>query len=285
MAELLDKPVQDLLVEVVAPQVGVAVGGLYLEDTVAQLEDGDVEGPSAQVEHGDGGVRLALVHAVGQGRGGGLVDYSQHLQAGDGAGVLGGLALGVVEVGGHRDNRLGYGFTQLGFGVLLDFLEDKGRDLGRRVTLAGHFDFGVAVGALDDLVGQLLHRRLDLRVVELAAHQPFHGEQGVLRVGHGLSFGNLAHVAFAGFGVNGHNRRRYPGSLGVFDNLGFAGFDHRRHRVGGSQINAQDFTHLWSPLIRGKKLIGLRLVARGPLLPEPVGSRGRGAGIRPVQSV
>jgi hypothetical protein len=39
LPELLDQPVDDALVEVVTPQVGVTVRGLHLEDAVAQLED------------------------------------------------------------------------------------------------------------------------------------------------------------------------------------------------------------------------------------------------------
>jgi hypothetical protein len=86
--------------------VGVAVGGEHLEDAVADVEDGDVEGAAAEVEDRDLLV-LLLVQAVGQRRRGGLVDDALDLEAGDLAGVLGGLALGVVEVGRHGDDRFG----------------------------------------------------------------------------------------------------------------------------------------------------------------------------------
>ena len=85
------------LVEVVAAEVRVAVGGLHLEHALGQLEHRDVVGAAAQVEHGDLLV-LLLVEAVGQRRRRRLVDDAEHVEAGDLAGVLGGLALGVVEV-------------------------------------------------------------------------------------------------------------------------------------------------------------------------------------------
>jgi hypothetical protein len=55
--------VDEALVPVVAAEVGVAVGAEDLEDTVADIEDGDVEGAAAEVEDGD-----LLVPSCGRGR-------------------------------------------------------------------------------------------------------------------------------------------------------------------------------------------------------------------------
>jgi hypothetical protein len=56
------------VVDVVAAEVGVAVGGDDLEDALMQLENGDIEGAAAEVVDGDEAV-LLLVEAVGE-RGG-----------------------------------------------------------------------------------------------------------------------------------------------------------------------------------------------------------------------
>ncbi len=67
--------------------------------------------------------------AHSQRRGGGFVDDAQHFKARDLAGVLGGLALGVVEVGGDRDNGLRHFLAQIAFGGFLHLLQDEGADL------------------------------------------------------------------------------------------------------------------------------------------------------------
>ena len=82
LLELRRHPLDDALVEVVAAQVGVAVGRFHLEHALADFEDRDVEGAAAEVEDRDLLV-LLLVQAVGQRRRGGLVDDAPDLEAGD----------------------------------------------------------------------------------------------------------------------------------------------------------------------------------------------------------
>ena len=82
LLELGDQIVDHALVEVVAAQVGVAVGRLHLDDVLAHLEDRDVEGPAAEVVDGDLLV-LLLVEPVGERRRRGLVDDALDVEAGD----------------------------------------------------------------------------------------------------------------------------------------------------------------------------------------------------------
>ena len=112
--ELVDEPVHDASVPVVATQVGVAVRGLNLENAVAELEYGDIEGTAAQVVHGDGLFLLGvLIETEGERRGGRLVDDALDLEAGDLSGILGRLALRVVEIRGDGNDRLGNLFAEI----------------------------------------------------------------------------------------------------------------------------------------------------------------------------
>src|SRR5262249_43566231 len=122
------------IVDIVAPQVRVAVGGQNLINVPLpcgdELEDGDVERSAAQIVNGDLAT-LLFVQAVGERRGGWFVHQRKALQARELAGVLGRLALGVVEISGHGDNRTVDSFAEMRFGPVLELPQDEGRNLGR----------------------------------------------------------------------------------------------------------------------------------------------------------
>ena len=229
--DLLDEEVDDALVPVVAAEAVVAGGGAHLNGrelvlVLAHLEQRDVERSATEVEDEDELVFLALVEAVRESGRGGLVDDAQHVEARDLAGVLRGLALGVVEVCGDGDDRIGHLLAQVLLGVTLELAEDARGDLLRRVLLV--VDLHAPVGA---------HVALDRR-------------NGAIDVGDGLALGDFADEHLARLRERDH---RWGGAsaLGVCDDGGLSALQDGNHRVGGSQVNAYCTGHGGSFLCGG----------------------------------
>ena len=118
---LVDKGLQQI-VDVVAAQVRIAVRGKHLIDVAFargnQLEDGNIKGAAAQIVNGHL-ASLLFVQPVSQGRGRWFVYQAQHFQTGELAGILGGLALRIVEISGHRDDSAIYSVAEIGFRPIL----------------------------------------------------------------------------------------------------------------------------------------------------------------------
>ena len=226
--ELADHPVHDLLVEVIAAQVGVAVGGQNLDDAVADVDDGDIEGTAAQVVDHDLLLGL-IVQAVGQGCRCGLVDNTLDFEACDLAGVLGRLTLGVIEICGNSDDGLVDFLTQIALCVRFQLLQDERGDLLRAVLLAVD---GAAV---------------------VRAHISLDGSDGVVGVGDGLTLCGLADQTLIVLG-EGDDGRCCPCALGVRDDSGLAALHDCYTAVCGSQIDtdnlAHDFSFLFQRIIR-----------------------------------
>jgi len=238
--ELGDHPVDDGLVEVVATQVVVTGGGLDLEDAVGDLEHRHVERAAAEVEDQDRLIRV-LLEAVGERRRGRLVDDALDVEAGDLAGVAGGLTLGVVEVGRNRDDGVGDLLAQERLGVRLELLKGHRADLGRRVLLAVRLDPHVAVRAANDLVRHDRHLLVDLGV--LATHEALDAEDGVLRVGHRLPLRDGADQPLAGLGERDH-RRGGAAALRVRQHLGLTAGEHGHARVRGPEVDSDRLSHV-----------------------------------------
>ncbi len=235
-----------LLVEVLAAEERVAVGREHFELALAvdvgELDDRDVEGAAAEVVHGDLAVTARLVEAIGQRGRRRLVDDALDGEARDAAGVLGRLALLVVEVRRHRDHGFRDRLAEVVLGRLLHLHEHARRDLRRRHLLAVDFDPRVAVVGLDDVVRDHADVLLHDRVVVLAADQALDRVERVLRVGDGLALGRLADQDLVVLG-EGDDGRRGAVTLAVLDHAGLAAFHDRDAGVGGAEVDADDFCH------------------------------------------
>ena len=211
--ELVHEVVDQSVVPVVTTEVVVTVGGLHFDHTVGDLQQGDVEGTATEVEDQDGLLLLDLLQAVGQGGRGGLVDDAQDVETGDLAGFLGGLALGVVEVRGNRDDRVGHRLTEVRLGVALELLQHTGADLLRGVLLAVDVD---GPGR---------------------AHVSLDGPDGAVGVGDGLPLGDLTDEDLTVLGEGDDGRGR-PGAFGIGDHGRFATLEHGHNGVGRSEVDA-----------------------------------------------
>ena len=124
----------EAVVEVLAALMGVTGGGLHLEDALLDGQERHIAGAAAEVEDEHvalAGAAVLLVEAVGDGGSGRLVDDAEHVEAGNGTSVLGGLALGVVEGRGDGDDGSldGLVVTEVGLGNVPHLHEHHGGDL------------------------------------------------------------------------------------------------------------------------------------------------------------
>ena len=225
--ELLRQPGNYPGVKVIAAQMIVAAGGQHLHHTVSNLDQRHVEGAAAQVVDHDF-LGAAVIQPVGQGSGRRLVDDAADIESRNAAGVLGGLALGIVEIGRHGDDGLGDGFAQVGFGVGFELLQDQRADL-----------LGGILPPVNGKTGVLTHTALD-------------AAEGPAGVGHRLPLGGLAHQTLTVLGES-HDRRRCALTLRVGDDDGLAALNDRDTAVGCAEVDSDDFAHTCISFRTGKR--------------------------------
>ena len=168
----------------------------------------------------------------------GIFNFPLGVEACDLGRLDGGLALGIVEVGGHGDDGLADGMPQVCLGGLFQFAQDHGRDFGRRVVFAVDLDLGELFGPAHNFVGDELLFALDLFVA--ATHEAFDAVKSATGVGDSLAFCRVAHQAVALVGEC-HHAWGDAITLGIGDNLHLAAFHHGYNAVGGAQVDSNDF--------------------------------------------
>ena len=241
LLESLDAEVDDDVVEVLTTEMGVAVGGLDLEDAVLNGEEGHIEGATTEIE--DEHVLLTLtlfVEAVSDSGGGGLVDDTLHVEASNGTGILGGLSLGIVEVSGDGDDSRCDGLSEISLSDFLHLGEDHGGDLLSLELLLFSFpvdlDEGLLVGAGHDLEGPQSNVTLDGLVAKLATDQTLGIEDSVGGVSGSLVLGGISNETL--LLSEGDVRGGGVDTLVVGDNFNLVVLPHSYAGVSGSEINS-----------------------------------------------
>ena len=110
---------------------------------------------------------------VGQRRSRGFVHQPQNFKSCDFSGIFGGLALGIVEIGRHGDNRAVCRFTEKRFRPVLQFAKNECGNLRRRENFFSEPDANDVLTCRIDAEWKKL--QLILNVRGPAPHQPLHG--------------------------------------------------------------------------------------------------------------
>ena len=238
--------VDEDIVEILTTEMGVTIGGLDLENTILDFEEGDIESATTEIE--DKNVLLTLtlfVETVSDSSGGGLVDDTGDVESCDGTGILGGISLGVIEISWDSDDSGLDGLTEISLSNFLHLGEDHGGDLLSLelllFTLEVDNDHGLLLGAGLDLEGPKSDIRLDSLVRELATDESLGIEDGVLGVSGGLVLGRVTDetllLSEGNVGWGGVD------TLIVGNDLDLVVLPHSNAGVSGSQINSDGTSH------------------------------------------
>ena len=238
LLELIRQPVHDAAIPVVATELRITAGGLHIEHTLGNAQHRHIEGATAEIEH-QHPLHRAAIEAVGQGSRGGFVQNPLHADARQPACIAGGLTLGVVEIGGNGDHRRLHRLTQIGAGVIDELAQDARHQLfGRVLALGGrahHTHVALLVGP--NRVGN--RQAVLVQLVPLTANETFEIGEGIAGVQHQLAAGQLTHQQF-GVLAEAHHRGGGTTALSTGDHLGAPTLQHRHHRIGGAQVDAND---------------------------------------------
>ena len=178
--DIIERDRDQEVVNVVAAQMGIAIGGDHLKDAFMQLENGDVEGSAAEIVDGDDAFFLAI-ETIGQGGGCGLIDQAQNFKARHASRILGRLPLSIIEVGRHGDHCLGHRRAKITFRVALELAQDVRGNFRRRELRIPQANAQHFAGL--DIVDQAEGKELQLlgNIFDPAAHEPLDRVNGPLR--------------------------------------------------------------------------------------------------------
>ena len=245
--ELVNEVVDQTGIEVFTTQVGITVGCQNFEGFFAvnfvDFDNRDIEGTTTQVVNRDSTVADFFIQTVSQSSRGWFVDDTFYFQTCDTASIFGCLTLSIVEVCRNGDNSFSYRLTQVIFSGFLHFFQHFSRNLRWCCFGAFHIKPCIAVICRDDFVRHDGNVTLNFFVLEAATDQAFNRKQSVLRVCHCLTFSRLTNQSFTVLGIS-NDRRRGAIALGVLQHACSSAIHNRYTRVGSTQVDTNNFTHL-----------------------------------------
>src|SRR3989338_682283 len=110
----------DFLVKIVTPEMRVPSGCFYFYGVITYFKHGDIKRAAAKIVYHNFFI-LFLIKPIRERGRGWFVDDAFYGKPRDFSGVFGGLALGIVKIGGHGDDGLCYFFSYLFFLVIFLF--------------------------------------------------------------------------------------------------------------------------------------------------------------------
>lgn len=207
LLELIGQVLGQGNVEITATKVTVIGGGLHIELTLAELNNGSgvVGVTNVNEDHAAGLLlrarQVELGDTVTERGGGGVVDKAQSIEAGNISGIDHGTALHIGEPSGNADSDVGNWQPELLGGDILDLGKVHGHQLGcgelLLLALVADLDTSLSIDVTEEGTVELLLDR-DIGVVEGAADEALQGADGVLQVGGLLCLGAFANVSAAG---------------------------------------------------------------------------------------
>ena len=229
------------MIKVVAAELGVAAGGLDVKDAIGNAQQRDIKGAPTQIED-QNGLGAAAIKAIGQGCSGWLIEDSLNREARKPAGIPGGLALGIIEIGGNRHHGGLHLLAEIGGSVIHQLAQQASHQFLRGVFALGsrahHPHLTQVIGP--DGVGHRLGGLIEL--LPLPPNQALQVGKAVARIEHQLAACRLTHQQFF-FAAEPNHRRGRAQTFCIGHHHRPATFQDSQHGIGGAQINADDPAH------------------------------------------
>mmetsp|Transcript_15901 Transcript_15901/g.17744 ORF Transcript_15901/g.17744 Transcript_15901/m.17744 type:complete len:210 (-) Transcript_15901:75-704(-) len=179
-----------------------------------------------------------LIQAICDSGGSRLVDYSQDVESGNGARILGSLPLRVVKIGRDCDNGIFDLLAKETLGNFLHFDQYHGRYFFRLESLSFSLepDFNHRFGgwSVNNFERPMSNVTLNRIITEFTADESFCIKDGVLGVSSNLIFCRITDQTF--FVRKGDIRRSSTVALVIGDNLDFVVLQNSNTRIGSTQI-------------------------------------------------